>query len=222
MMNFQGEKPWWFFRERKINYWWMFSRLRLLSVFFFFFSLFRLLKSKTWSHVVTHSQLAHIKSLQALLLKGQSISQTYQRESPHVLTTSTPPDTLALLSSHPGLSHFPLTLWPLREGEGGFPVDSKGRNTPKIKDITHHPAAEYKIKQLHKCILAGFFLPHILPALTCMPLCHMVCCQLRSHRTIFLRVNAAWNHSNVLAGHADIRTNGLFVRLNMCTHIRKY
>lgn len=72
----------------------------------------------------SHSQVAHIKSLLVSLLKGQSISQTYQRESPHVVTTSTPPDTLTVLSSHPGLTHFPLTFWPPGEGAGGFPVDS--------------------------------------------------------------------------------------------------
>lgn len=90
-----------------------------LSVFFFpFFFFIQNHVIQNTSYLAIHSLPgAQIKSFQSFLLKGQSISQRYQRKSSHVVTTSIPRDTVTLLSSHPGLSHFPLTLWPSQEKE---------------------------------------------------------------------------------------------------------
>lgn len=123
----------------------MFSRLCLCLFSFLFLHFSKIKSAKVFFAVRSLPGGSHQTPPGPALLKGQSISQTYQRESPLVVTTSTSPDTLSLLSSHPGLSHFLLTLWPPREGEGGFPAESKGSYSPKIKDITHHPAAEHEI-----------------------------------------------------------------------------
>ncbi len=112
-------------------------------------------------------------------------------------------------------SHFPLTLWSPREGEGGFPVDSKGRHTQKIKDITHHPATEHEIKQLHKCIQAGsFFFTHFAV---------FVCWQeMRTSEQMDCLYNwTSCSHHETLAAQTTAQTHALTVVV-ILYHIEKW
>lgn len=177
MMNFQDEKQWWFLRVRKINYWWMFSRLRLCLFFSFSF----IQKLKSWRYL-------DIDSLQGVSDQKHSaerstISVTYQRGSPHVLTTSSPPDTLTLLSSHPDLSHFPLhSNWARR-------ISCGARRKIYSRDKIYYSPPNLEIKQLPGCI-GGLYVARVAFDLQAT----VFGFYLWSHCTISPCVNATLNH----------------------------
>lgn len=105
--------------------------------------------------------MAQIKSFQAILLEGQSISIS-QRESPHVVTTSTPPDTLTLLSSHPGLQSLPSYTLASKRRRRRISCEFKRKIHSKDKRYYSAPNSrprDQTAAQMHP----GIFFSHILP-----------------------------------------------------------
>lgn len=101
---------------------------------------------KLASHSFTYRWLISNPPPPLIVLKGQRISQTYQRESPRGVTTAGHTHSPVITSRPQSL---PSHILESRRGSRRISCGFRQRHAAQIKGITHHPAAEHMTEQLH-------------------------------------------------------------------------